>query len=393
MVRVKYFYPWGAFHPVGCGADLVARNHLSYFRARGWSVECLVARDHRPGAEAAFRTHYDWLEHVAVTDVPSYRWAFRDVMAAMTTVAGSEPGRTFLGRPADVFVTNYVFTAPLIEHLPRGCKRVLETVDLMAEQFAMADTPSAKPDPLRQASREYLLRVELEQYRLFDACAMINPDEESRVRARGLNHAFYVPQVCDRPPASSGPAPAPAYDLLFVGSANPINSAGLRSFYDHVFVPYLRRHGVTLAVVGGVAASAPDDAQVHRLGRVDGPLSDVYARTRVVVVPVLQGTGLSVKTLEALSHGKAIVSTPAGVRGLDDTSRAYRTVDMQGDPATAAATVLALLESPGERRALEARALAYVQRAFSREAHSAAMDRVMAAAGIPVTPLVSASAA
>jgi hypothetical protein len=45
-------------------------------------------------------------------------------------------------------------------------------------------------------------------------------------------------------------------------------------------------------------------------------LGDCYARARVVVNPAAAGTGLKVKTVEALAHLRPIVAWPNGVDGL-----------------------------------------------------------------------------
>ena len=54
------------------------------------------------------------------------------------------------------------------------------------------------------------------------------------------------------------------------------------------------------------------------LGRVDD-LSELYRSARVVINPVLAGTGLKIKTVEALSRLRPIVTWPTGVEGLPET--------------------------------------------------------------------------
>lgn len=56
---------------------------------------------------------------------------------------------------------------------------------------------------------------------------------------------------------------------------------------------------------------------VSALGFVDD-LQKEYDEAQIVVIPVYHGSGTSVKFIEAMSMGKPIVSTKAGVRGFDD---------------------------------------------------------------------------
>jgi hypothetical protein len=50
------------------------------------------------------------------------------------------------------------------------------------------------------------------------------------------------------------------------------------------------------------------------LGRVES-LFDYYHNARHVLLPVSEGQGISIKTIECLSYGKSMVSTPLAFRG------------------------------------------------------------------------------
>jgi hypothetical protein len=69
-------------------------------------------------------------------------------------------------------------------------------------------------------------------------------------------------------------------------------------------------------VAGSVGVAVPDYTQsVDVLGHIDD-LDPLYLRARVVVNPAAAGTGLKVKTVEALSHLRPIVTWPNGLEGL-----------------------------------------------------------------------------
>jgi glycosyltransferase involved in cell wall biosynthesis len=110
----------------------------------------------------------------------------------------------------------------------------------------------------------------------------------------------------------------PAKPVVFcVGSDNPRNLLGLRDFLKFAW-PEIRSAvpDVRLAVAGSIGAAVPDYLQdVDVLGHVDD-LDSAYRRARVVVNPAVAGTGLKVKTVEALSRLRPIVTWPNGVDGL-----------------------------------------------------------------------------
>ena len=114
-------------------------------------------------------------------------------------------------------------------------------------------------------------------------------------------------------------ANATTLDLLFVGSAHPPNVEGLASFVNNCFLPHLAPHGVNLVVAGQVGLTlwpgggAPTG--IVCLGAVKD-VRGLYAATRLVIAPLLSGTGVSIKTIEAIGLGKPVVATSAGLRGL-----------------------------------------------------------------------------
>jgi methyltransferase family protein/glycosyl transferase family 1 len=104
--------------------------------------------------------------------------------------------------------------------------------------------------------------------------------------------------------------------VLYVASDNPMNRRGLRDFLRFAW-PYIR-HDVPdaeLLVAGRVSGTLDVDAAgVIRLGPVDD-LRPLYSQARLVINPAVAGTGLKVKTLEALGHLRPIVTWPSGTDG------------------------------------------------------------------------------
>lgn len=392
-MHVKYFYPWGYFHPIIYGCDRVAANHLEYFRARGWTVDCILPDDPAKQKMAEqFRKHYHWLNSVRVVEHLPTTSSLREMTFAFERLAQSPRLREALSGSADLFFTNYVFTSPIMEHLPRSCRRVLESIDIMTHQFTLAEkygweSTGASDDALANALAAFSIRVEMDLYRLYDAVIMINADEQKLALAHGVTHTFYVPQMYEAAtkPGASTPTDH-KFDLIFVGSDHVPNSRGMDWFYRNVYVPYLWRHKVSLALVGRVCNCLDfQDAYLTRFSWVNGALDDLYAASKLTIVPIFHGTGMAIKTLEGLAMGRAMVVAPTGARGLDDAANAYVKIDMQAEPQRTAAVILDLLANPAKRERLEHAATAYVRRCFSREAFFGGMDRVMKSIGVDPT--------
>jgi glycosyltransferase involved in cell wall biosynthesis len=153
--------------------------------------------------------------------------------------------------------------------------------------------------------------------------------------------------------------------VAFVGSGNVTNTEALDAFLREGW-PRVRERcpAAELHVFGKVAdrlESAP--VGVVLVGAVRG-LEAIYERANVVVNPVLRGTGLKIKSVEALAWGRALVTTSPGSEGMEDgLGEAFLVED---EMARFGDAVAGLLIDPEARAALECAALAYSARRFSR---------------------------
>jgi glycosyltransferase involved in cell wall biosynthesis len=144
-------------------------------------------------------------------------------------------------------------------------------------------------------------------------------------------------------------------ELVFTGSMDwHPNEDAIRHFIDDI-LPHIHREmpRAKLTVVGrnpsgGLRRSA-EQAGVRVTGTVDDvrPYIDAAA---VYVVPLRIGGGTRLKVFEALSMGKAVVSTGVGVEGLPlAPGEHYLKAD---DPEAFASAVVSLLRDPARRHAL-----------------------------------------
>lgn len=105
--------------------------------------------------------------------------------------------------------------------------------------------------------------------------------------------------------------------ILFLASRMLFNVTGIQWFLDKVWFGVNKEiPDVKLLIAGTVCEEITDDYKnVSLLGRVDN-LDDFYAKGDVVINPVYQGTGLKIKTFEALSYGKATIVHPHSMVGI-----------------------------------------------------------------------------
>jgi glycosyltransferase involved in cell wall biosynthesis len=116
--------------------------------------------------------------------------------------------------------------------------------------------------------------------------------------------------------------------ILFVGSRAGHNIHGIKHFLGEV-LPAIRNAipDVRLLVVGEVCRSIDNYDGCIKLGEVDD-IKQVYETVDVVINPSHFGTGLSIKTIEALGYSKPVVTTSSGSKGLNGwVNKAYLVAD------------------------------------------------------------------
>ncbi len=184
------------------------------------------------------------------------------------------------------------------------------------------------------------------------------------------------------------PQPCRNSDLCFIGSKYVINERGLHEFLQNSW-PVIRERSpqTRLQICGGVAecprivlAAQRDSRLVLRGFAAD--VREFYAGPAVVICPLTIGSGLKIKLVEALAHGKAVVASAIAAQGLEEAAGAAFL--LARDSADFTRQVLGLLESPAKRSRQEQRAAEFARRQFSPAAVWGELNQFFAARwGIP----------
>jgi hypothetical protein len=264
----------------------------------------------------------------------------------------------------DVVISQFAWSCEVHTALPKGTYGMIDTHDIQSaryEAFSKAlDTygPEAIPN-----LEKFRVDREAEQTMLgmAPACIAISPDEKAELDEMIGSRNTVLAMPTSESTEFFGSAPH-SLSLLFVGNDYEANNFGIDLFLRKTW-PLIRNAvgAAHLNIVGGcgkkVRQYASDDVTVHG---VVGDITPLYRDAAVIINPALFGTGIAVKMIEALSNGKAIVSTTVGARGLEQAMQAGA-IRVADSPEDFAARVVELLTSYTERAALEKSAHAFAE--------------------------------
>lgn len=266
-----------------------------------------------------------------------------------TIAQGAAPAEMLRDVPFDrvsLIWTNYAAAADLTQQLKARCRpdvlSVVEMHDLVSH--GNTDKVGRLPDFLH----------ELGTLRGFDVRISVSEAEAAIVREAGMGVTLATPYSQVEPPrledlagccdvaevlhACGSSLPSVNYnlawshrettqilrlqkesalDILLVASDTDANAAALRWFVEDCYPLIAGRPNI---VVAGSLWNRREAFRHERLfwaGLVDS-LRPLYAAARVIIAPVISGTGVKIKVIEMLALGKPFVATRESLAGLPD---------------------------------------------------------------------------
>ena len=266
----------------------------------------------------------------------------------------------------DIVIVEYAFFSKVLTCFDASIVKIIDTHDIFGNRHKMFQQQGQTPvwfyTTQRQERRglrraDVILAIQEDERRYFTALL----PEKQVVTVGHFAQLDQLPFKTTEPPT-----------LLFFASSNPINLHGLQAFLQSCW-PMIRERmpGARLLVAGSACQALPDDEAYQKIGMVEAA-QDAYKQADIVINPILFGTGLKIKNIEAMGYAKALVTTPAGAKGLEDgRQKAFFAAEM---PDEFAQRVIELLSNHALRHKMNGEAYQYV--VALQQQHSARLAEV-----------------
>lgn len=207
-------------------------------------------------------------------------------------------------------IVNYVYLSKAFEYLPNSNK-VLFTHDVFTNKYQLTGSKwfSVTSDQEAKAlNRADVILAIQDQEALFYK----NLTSKKVITCYSNFPITYTPYVGNK-------------TLLYLSGSNEYNVESITWFIESVIDILLKTHSDLELLIGGSICKVLKDHINHPAikfyGNVEN-LRDFYLLGDVVINPTFNGTGLKIKTFEAMSYGKVLISHPHSKIGILNSDNA-----------------------------------------------------------------------
>jgi len=400
------------------GTARVIENQIEYYRKRGYTtvflcvpIHCSYVADYPEweriksgikelGADRTFFAAINQRRFSREKYLTWMRHAFRGTALDWIVFTGGsadltdEAVRALHDAQVALVHVNHIFTLGFAQRLLRRVVRsglrvpvILETHDVQAH--LLTERGDINPWTHRLDATRRLLQSELtcvNKAKVLVHCS-VDDFEFFRQQLPDKPHVLSLPTI-DESFISIVKAARPSnepIDLLFVGQSTDPNRAAMKWFFEQVW-PLIANRGYRIKIVGQVDMKVREELpEIHREfgSHFVGPVAELapfYRAARCVFAPMVSGTGISIKTIEALALGKPFVGTSKAFRGMPMDEIVQVGLEPHDSPQAFAEAIARSLSN--ERAAAQASCAAYVK-LFSKPAAFCSRDEALRLATAP----------
>lgn len=307
-------------HPTDAGNRAAIMAQVDSYRALGYEVHYLfVNTSLRHNMDLRPMQEY-WGDHYHVYDMPWLMRLYRYMQDFFRRYCcngywkADDHYPTFLSVFANKLDEQYHFDAIVIQYM--RLSKLLPKVNIPRKAIFTHDVFAYKDQ--RTGGFFYETCNAHQEARALQRCPNIFAIQEQEatyyqyIAPRSKVYTVYNPYTFHPQPVAEG------RNVLFVASTMKFNVEAIKWFLAEVWPSVVKRVPDARLIMAGAVCTTieqPQDEHLTLLGHIDS-LANFYKMGNIVINPVFNGTGLKIKTFEALSYGKTTIVHPHSLIGV-----------------------------------------------------------------------------
>jgi glycosyltransferase involved in cell wall biosynthesis len=221
----------------------------------------------------------------------------------------------------DMVVIEYAVLSKLLTNIPNNIIKVVDTHDRFSDRNKRIRRSGGLGFWMSLSEKQ-----ELKLLKRFDFVIAIQRNEGDSFRNLLKKHNSKVETISITEKSMGGIVPVSYDDFApvvagFIGSDNKHNKEALEYFIQTCWQKIKEKvPNIQLLIAGTVRVDEIflNDSSIQHLGKVPS-LEHFYNKCEFIINPCMSGSGLKIKSVEALVFGKVLVTTAEGAEGLDGT--------------------------------------------------------------------------
>jgi len=309
-------------HPINAGNRLLLNNYLNVLGDAGVELFLLYVNDGKtPYSEELM--YSKWTNNLFIHNDNKYLWKKRfykyyrsifnkpicyDVDDWYPTGLSYYVDRIIEENDVTHLICNYVWMTKVFITSKHDIKKILITHDSFADRNNITKSrwfSTSESEELNAISRsDYVWAVQ---------------ETEANHFKKQLKSEV-ITAFCPYPQVSSDTVNRKT--ILFLGSDNPHNVKSLLSWIMDTYSIIVKRDpSISLLIGGGICECLEKNDFIQNIqgvklhGTLKSP-SELYVKGNLVINPITEGTGIKIKTIEALAYNKVLFTDAHNIEGL-----------------------------------------------------------------------------
>ena len=261
----------------------------------------------------------------------------------------------------DYIVISYAYWVNLIRNSSyiKNAKLIIDTHDFL----------TAQEQNRRKFSIGKGFEEEMKRLAIFDQIWTISTEEQYLFSQFTSSPVTLLP-FCTEDRSSN--TTEKRYDIIYVASDNPHNLKAADWFFREVYP--LLTPSVKWCVIGSIHKYVPDKKNIHKVPYAES-LDGYYSRAKLAICPMLSGTGVKIKVIEALAYGLPVICSPRGVDGL--VNKTGNGCVVAESAAAFAKNIATLLSVPDQYEKMQRQAISFFQKNHTKEVFLQVMSETL----------------